>query len=305
VFGRRWFAFSSVFLFCLVLPDLNAQTATGKQDDLSGLLPSLEGWSLSEPPQTYLPENLFEYIDGAAESYLSYDFQRLVVGQYKKSDASDALTVEIYDLGSPRNAFGIYGIERYPESRFLQIGAQGYLEEGSLNFFSGSFYIKLMCYDCGAQAEQVLLQAARLIAGRISNPAGFPSVLASFPEQNRVANSEKFILKNFLGMSFLEAGYTAQYRVGEVEFEAFIIEAGSADKAAVMLEQFLTKSGVAPGYDPAKQSRFTWKDRYLKNVFIDKRGAALFGLIKVPDGQEGLAKPYLDDMAGALGMSLR
>jgi hypothetical protein len=301
--GQRWFGFSAALIFCLVLPGLKAQTAPGKPDDLSGLLPSLGGWSLSEANQTYLPETLFEYINGAAESYLGYDFQRLVVGQYKRNDASDALTVEVYDMGSRRNAFGIYSTERYPESRFLQIGVQGYIEEGALNFFSGSFYIKLMCYDCGAGTEQVLIQAARLIAAKIADPAGFPPLLAAFPRQNRVANSEKFILKNFLGMSFLEAGYTAQYRLGGVEFEGFIIEAGGVDKAEAMLKQFLSKSGLAPGYGPATQSRFTWKDKYLKNVFIDRRGAYLFGLIRVPDGQEGPAQSFLDDMAGALGTS--
>jgi len=301
MFGRRWFGLPSALLLCFLLPGLNAQTAPGKPDDLAGLLPPLDGWSLSEAPQTYLPETLFEYIDGAAESYLGYDFQRLVVGQYTRDGASEALTVELYDMGSLRNAFGIYSTERYPESRFLQTGVQGYIEEGALNFFSGSYYIKLMCFDCGAGAEQVLLQAARLIADRIADPAGFPPLLAAFPGQNRVADSEKFILKNFLGMSFLEAGYTAQYRLGGVEFEAFIIEAGSADKAEAMLKQFLSKSGLAPGYDPATQGRFTWKDKYLKNVFIDRRGAHLFGLIKVPDGQEEPAKSFLDDMAGALG----
>jgi hypothetical protein len=301
MFGQRWFGFPSTLLFCLLLPGLNAQTAPGKPDDLAGLLPPLGGWSLSEAPQTYLPETLFEYIDGAAESYLGYDFQRLVVGQYTRDGASEALTVEVYDMGSLRNAFGIYSTERYPESRFLQTGVQGYIEEGALNFFSGSYYIKLMCFDCGAGAELVLLQAARLIADRIADPAGFPPLLAAFPPQNRVADSEKFILKNFLGMSFLEAGYTAHYRLGGMEFEAFIIEAGSADKAEAMLKQFLSKSGLAPGYDPATQSRFTWKDKYLKNVFIERRGAYLFGLIKVPDGQEEPAKSFLDDMAGALG----
>jgi hypothetical protein len=265
------------------------------------LLPQLAGWVRDGNFQEYIPESLFEYIDGAAESYLSYDFRHLTVGQYKRNGASAALTVEVYDMGSPRNAFGIYSAERYPESRFLPIGVQGYVEEGALNFLADRFYVKLMCYDCGPGAEEVLLAAGRLVADRISGQGGFPSFLAAFPRQNLVANSEKFILKNFLGMSFLEAGYTAQYRLEAEEFECFIIEGGTADKASGMLQQFLSRAGVAAGNGPAVQPVFTWKDRYLKNVFVARSGGYLFGLIRVPDGREELANTYLTEMADALG----
>ena len=119
----------ALFLFLALPFCLGSQTAPEKPADLAALLPSLEGWSLSEAVQNFLPDTLFEYIDGAAESYLAYNFQGLVVGQYKKDGApSQELTVEIYDLGSPRNAFGIYSMERYPESQFLQLGVQGYKE---------------------------------------------------------------------------------------------------------------------------------------------------------------------------------
>jgi hypothetical protein len=288
--------------FCLLLSllagrDGGAQQKAGPEL----LLPQLAGWVRDGNFQEYIPESLFEYIDGAAESYLGYDFQHLSVGQYKKNEASAALTVEVYDMGSPRNAFGIYSAERYPESRFLPIGVQGYVEEGALNFLADRFYIKLMCYDGGQGAEEVLLAAARLVADKIAGQGAFPSVLAAFPRQNLMLNSEKFILKNFLGMGFLEAGYTAQYRLAAEEFECFIIEAGSADRAAGMLQQFLSRAGVAAGNSPAAQPVFTWKDRYLKNVFVARSGGYLFGLIRVPDGREELANSYLTEMADALG----
>jgi hypothetical protein len=288
--------------FCLVLSLLaGREGGTQQKAGPELLLPQLAGWVRDGNFQEYIPESLFEYIDGAAESYLSYDFQHLTVGQYKKNGASPALTVEVYDMGSPLNAFGIYSAERYPESRFLPIGVQGYVEEGALNFLAGRFYVKLMCYDGGPGAEEVLLGAARLVADRISGQGGFPSVLAAFPRQNLVANSEKFILKNFLGRGFLEAGYTAQYRLAAEEFECFIIEAGAADRAAGMLQQFLSRAGVAAGNSPAAQPVFTWKDRYLKNVFVARSGGTLFGLIRVPDGREELANTCLAEMADALG----
>ena len=73
---------------------------------LKSLLPAVREWGLSEDPQNYFPENLFEYINGAAEIYLSYDFHELIVAQYAKSGTESALAVEIYDMGSSTNGFG-------------------------------------------------------------------------------------------------------------------------------------------------------------------------------------------------------
>src|SRR4030067_1939643 len=103
------------FLF-LVSVTLGQDTT---QTSLRSLLPELKGWSLTETPATFLPGTLFEYIDGAAENYLSYGFRELVVGNYKEHRVAATLTVEVYDMGGGTEAFGIYRSERYPESPFL------------------------------------------------------------------------------------------------------------------------------------------------------------------------------------------
>ena len=51
---------------------------------LAALVPQAERWKPEEARQSFFPENLYEYIDGAAESYLSYDFKELLVVQLKK-----------------------------------------------------------------------------------------------------------------------------------------------------------------------------------------------------------------------------
>jgi len=77
--------------------------------------------------------------------------------------------------------------ERYPESRFIPVGAQGYYEDGSLNFLAGRYYLKMMGYDCGPEAEQLLTAVARDVAGRIRDNVGFPPELAAFPREGLVA----------------------------------------------------------------------------------------------------------------------
>ena len=91
-------------------------------------------------------ETLFEYIDGAAEAYIGYDFRELAGRRVRPDRNENDGHGRNLRHGHGLNAFGIYAAERYPESRFLPIGVQGYYEEGTLNFLAGRYYVKLLCF---------------------------------------------------------------------------------------------------------------------------------------------------------------
>ena len=45
--------------------------------------PEIAGWKQSGEVETFIPKNLYEYINGAADLYLMYDFEELKVEEYK------------------------------------------------------------------------------------------------------------------------------------------------------------------------------------------------------------------------------
>ena len=290
------------FLLALAWSPGAAQTPkpTAGSPELTRLVPEPAGWKPTEPTRFFLPESLFEYIDGAAESFLGYDFRELAVAQLARSGQAGSLTVEIYDMGEPRNAFGIYGAERYPDSRFLPVGTQGYYEEGSLNFFAGRYYVKLMCYDCGPDAEAQLTGIATGIAAKIGDMAGFPKVLADFPKAGLVANSEKFVLRNYQGLSFLDNGYQASYAVEGQEFECFIIDCPDEAAARAVLARYLEHFRQAGLEVKPAGPGSTFNDKYLHHVFVAQAGRFLCGVSRVPDGREALGLKYLEELARAL-----
>ncbi len=106
------------------------------------LFPPLSGWKGPVAFQTFSPETLYEYINGAADLYLKYDFQELQVAEYHGTGKA-SLTIEIYRHRTPTHAFGIYSQERNPQAQFLPLGVQGFREEGLLVFVSGNFYVKI------------------------------------------------------------------------------------------------------------------------------------------------------------------
>lgn len=281
---------------CLAVSFFFVCSAFGQETPCSSLaayLPKTPGWSLSEAPRVFSPGTLFEYINGAAENYLSYGFQELLVGDLKKDGSAASLTVEIYDMGEETRAFGIYSSERYPESQFLDIGAQGYLEEGTLNFFVGKYYVKLLCFDCGEEGDSVLRAVADQVESKVAVKAELPPLLRFFPREGLVANSEKFILQNVLGFAFLHHGYLADYRAEDQEFELFIIEGTSPQDAKGMLDQYLESQRRAGQPAQTLSQGYHVRDRYSHNIFLALSGRLILGVMRIEDGHEELGKKYL------------
>jgi len=291
------------FILWLALAAAIATPASAGESALLRLVPAMEGWTLAEEPRVFQPENLYEHIDGAAESYIAYGFKELVVAQFQKAGAETSLGVEIYDMGSGTNAFGIFSAERFPENRTVDVGLLGYIEGETLNYFAGTDYVKLLCYDGGNETEVLLNRFARTIAEKIGDKGVLPAALSAFPKQGLIANSEKYIRKNVMGFEFLSNGYTASYAVDGREFECFLVETDKDQDPAALLKRlmdFHTKD-TAPAETVA--GGYHLKNRYGQHMFLGVLGRFLFGVIRVPEGAVEGGGAYLGLMAEALRTS--
>ena len=94
-------------VFYLMMTALGIGAEKYDSPSLQSLLPQLNNWAMSEEPSNYFPENLFEFINGAAEIYLAYDFKELTVTQYSQKGSMASMAVEIYEMSNENNAFGI------------------------------------------------------------------------------------------------------------------------------------------------------------------------------------------------------
>ncbi|MFH2026948.1 MAG: DUF6599 family protein, partial [bacterium] len=72
--------------------------------------PKIGEWKPQKDVQVYLEDKLFDYINGASELYLSYEFQQLDVVYYKNRKKLE-ITLEIYTHSAPLFAYGIYSQE--------------------------------------------------------------------------------------------------------------------------------------------------------------------------------------------------
>ncbi|MFC2156651.1 DUF6599 family protein [Acidobacteriota bacterium] len=289
----------TVFLVIFTASMAQSGIHVGEGESLpSQVLPKVKAWALSEDIETYKPESLFEYINGAAEIYLAYEFKELLVAQFKMDGSEANISVEIYDMGTTENAFGIYGAERYPENNFIPTGIQGYIEDEALNFLADRYYVKLLCFDCGDKAAGVLNEFSRDIVRKVGGVKVFPELLSLFPKEGLIANSEKFSLRNFMGYSFFSNGFIANYSLDEMEFDCFAIRTSSGQEAEEILKKFLERKKEQP---VSKETfGFVVTDKYYHNIFLAQMDNFILGVMKIKDGQEDIGIKYLKSLVERL-----
>ena len=240
------------------------------------VFPQVAGWKQSEEIQTFLPKTLFEYINGGADLYLTYDFQELKVAEYSNGKKA-SVTVEVYRHRTPTYAFGIYSEERLPDANFVAIGTQGYIEENVLNFLAGSYYVKISGIHTGSDDQEILLSFAKKVAEQLGEKGTLPQILSSFPEEGKVKNSERFIPIKFLGYAFLHSAFTATYQISGTKFEIFVIEGGDGNDCKDMVQRYLQQTG-----NPEKtvlEGRYKIRDPYHGEIELQWQGKYMWGIV--------------------------
>ena len=237
--------------------------------------PEIAGWRQSGEVQTFLPKTLFEYINGDADLYLMYDLQELKVTEYLNEKKASVI-VDVYRHKTPTHAFGIYSQERLSNANFINVGAQGYVEEEILNFIAGPYYVKITGYKIESGAQEVLLSFAKKVLENLGEKGTLPTLLNSFPRDGKVKNSEKFIAKNFLGYSFLHSAFTCDYELSGKKFKLFVIAPADKAECRNIIQKYLEQTGkieknVAEGRrlipDPHHgEIDLYWQGRYIWGI---------------------------------------
>ncbi len=278
----------SWFLFVyLVLGPLHPLWASNS-DDRTFTFPEVTGWRRSGEIQTFIPKTLFEYINGGADLYLSYDFQELKVAEYSNEKKASVI-IEIYRHKTPIHAFGIYSQERLSDATFLDIGDQAYIETNVLNFVGGPYYVKINSFNTGPDDREILIAFAKKVSEILGERGALPSVLSCFPEEGKKKNSEKFINRNFLGYSFLHSAFIADYSHSGTEFKLFVIESVEKNDCKDMIEKYLQQTG-SPGQN-ISEGRYNISDPYHGEIDLCWKGNYIWGIFNAKD--RALRSKYL------------
>ena len=243
-------------------------------------LPDLKGYKETSEYPVYLRDNLWDYIDGAADTYLAYGFVDLHVAEYKKG--KNVIKLEIYKQSDHTMAFGIYSTERSSSFHFRQLGSQGYMtSDGAINFFKANYYVKIRTYS----KDENTLKSAESLASNVSDlltgSTEMPSALSLFPQTGKKTNEEIYINESVLGHKFLSKAFKANYESGNDVFSVFIIDNNTPEETRNTVAAYLTATG-SEAMD-SEAGKYMVKDGYNGTIFLawkEKRIVIISGLSK-------------------------
>lgn len=183
--------------------------------------PDIKGWKPVSEVLSYNPDNLYEYIDGAADQFIAYGFQEL--RSCDLSSESLQVTIDIYDMGTRLNAFGMYKTERPGDEQSLAIGTEAYISPPyQCLLFKENFYVKVNAFE-GEITNENGKPLIETIAKALPGEVGYPKEIKLLPSVGKVPDSENFARQAFLGLSELNNCVYASYKDGEKEFKYFVI----------------------------------------------------------------------------------
>ncbi|MBM4328031.1 MAG: hypothetical protein FJ118_12815 [Deltaproteobacteria bacterium] len=150
----------------------------GKMNPEISLPAEAAGWTWDGKEMKSDSKTLFEYIDGAAELYLAYGFQGLTVRKFEKSN-QPRITVELYEVASSEDAYGVFSFERQDET--VGIGQGSEFGGGLLRFWKGKYFVSIYADGGGMEVESAILTMGRATADLIRGMGMEPELVDLIP----------------------------------------------------------------------------------------------------------------------------
>ncbi len=169
----------------------------------------------------YQPDNLYEYINGAADAYLAYGFSHL--GSRDFSFKGLKFTVDIYNMGSRINAFGMFQTERPVEAIGLDIGVKAVISPPyQCLLLKGSNYVKINIFEgeFTLKTGKIILEA---IAAVLEGSKDLPNEIKLLPQEFKIVNTDGYNCDAYLGMSILQRCVYAKYKVKDKTVQYYVI----------------------------------------------------------------------------------
>lgn len=269
----------------LMLGNLSGQSLT---------FPQVQGFKIVSEYPVYTPDDLWDYINGAADAYLSYGFSELHIAEYVKG--KNTIKVEVYDHLKPILGFGIYSLERSPDYNFTNIGAQGYAEVGLIHFFKGQYYVKVVTNSSSKGIAKSLNDIARTVEASLPGTGEMPESFKRLPANGRLENQELYINESVLGHSFLNGAMKAFYEIDGSPFSIYLFESDTEAKAYESVSTYLKIADIEP--ENETDGKYQFKDGYNGLVYLVWNRRMFVVITGLDSGMEDFVGTFCDPIVG-------
>lgn len=259
-------------LFAFLLVTLLGVGCRGNEDPAPGLPEpgSVPGWRTVGDLQSFGQDNLYDLVNGQAESFFAYGFEKVVVRDYE-NEAGDTLRIEVWQLATAADAYGLFSVSRAGQP--VGIGNDGDGDPGRrLDFWQDRYFVRI--FAPRPLDDTILQDFAREASANLPEGGAPPRLLERLPAAGIVAQSQVFFHselsiqdrlwlggQNLLGLSPTTDAVLARYSSDEGAGMLLLVEypdsaeAGRALRALegsgipdlVAVQQQATRLGVVFG----------------------------------------------------------
>ncbi len=135
----------------------------------------------------------------AAAAYRAYGYVRSVVRHYIRGSGGDRVTVRVFEMKTPSEAFGVFSVSS-SGGTFPLVGLAARMSKKALGFVKGPYFASIE-YAGISDATPVLMDFGRWAADQITSSSYRPSVLETFPLGS--AQGERYYLHRFETLAVL------------------------------------------------------------------------------------------------------
>jgi len=152
-------------------------------------------WKADGNDKVFDRETIFKYIDGGAELYLAYDFRQVFSRKFT-GPGNSAIVLDIYDMGTAADAFGIFTSEREDEEAHIGQGSE--FGGGLLRFWKGSKFVSILNDGGDANADQAVIELGKAVNQALPAAGPEPDLLQYLPQQNLDKKKIRFFHQSLL-----------------------------------------------------------------------------------------------------------
>ncbi len=277
-------------LFCILLPVsltvVMAIPSKEKPMKLPSLVPNeINGWKAVGQDRIYDRQTLFDYINGGAEVYLTYRFREVFVRTFERKQNPN-ITIEIFDMERPEDAFGIFTFER--ESEHIGMGQDSEYADGLLRFWKNHYFVSLLADEETNLSKETLWALAKQIDRSLPGQIDLDFYISGefLPKKGLVRKQIRFFHKSFnlnyhyylsdqdiLNLNEDTDAFLATYLLGGKKSYLLVVRYPDAKKASRAYDRFTDAyMPEAKNQQTALMENNRWtaanmKDEYVSIIF--------------------------------------
>ena len=161
--SRRWMLATAVLAIAATVAGTGCKKHSVDPFPASG---AVSGWQKTSDTRVFAAKDLWQYIDGDAEQYISAGVVSATTSDYKYQGQLEAV-VDVYTMGDAAGAGKVMGASPAQDAKPVQLGDAAVALAQSVTFRKGPYLVRIVAYEATPDGPQALLALAHAVEAKL------------------------------------------------------------------------------------------------------------------------------------------